>query len=272
MLLDSQLQLVCIPVDKLRKALDMIYMFMAAKKVTVHQVQKLCGFLNFLCRCIIPGRAFTRRLYSLTQGKNHLKPHHHVKVSKEYKLDLEVWNKFLSKPEIFYRPFMDSEELNAQDILMYSDASRNFHKGFGAWCQNSWMVGAWNPRFMEHAEPSIEYLELFGVCAAVLTWIDRFSNMKIRLFCDNESVVHMLNNSSSKCRNCMVLIRFITLKGLVHNVRIFGKHVRTEKNGIADSLSRLQFTRFQRIKGKNFDDKPTKIPQEIWPMHKIWLD
>ena len=32
----------------------------AQRKITVLQLQKICGFLNFLGRAIIPGRAFTR--------------------------------------------------------------------------------------------------------------------------------------------------------------------------------------------------------------------
>ena len=33
-------------------------------KATVKQLQQLCGFLNFLCRAIVPGHAFTRRMYA----------------------------------------------------------------------------------------------------------------------------------------------------------------------------------------------------------------
>ena len=67
LLIDTVKQLICIPVDKLNKAKEMIGFFLDKrnKKVTVHQIQQLTGFLNVLCRCIVPGRAFTRRLYNL---------------------------------------------------------------------------------------------------------------------------------------------------------------------------------------------------------------
>ena len=80
--------------------------------------------------------------------------------------------RFLTNPQVFCRPFADfAETLDADDIVMYSDASRNFQKGFGAWCESSWMWGAWDPLFMQKVQPSIEYLELFAVTAAVVTWI-----------------------------------------------------------------------------------------------------
>ena len=238
--------------------------------MTVHKIQKLCGFLNFLCRVIVPGRAFTRRLYALTAGNN-LKPHHHIRLKPETKLDLIVWQSFLVHPRVFCRPFLDCQPLEASDIKMFSDASRNFSKGFGAFCGNSWTFRTWNREFMEKAEPSIEYLELFGVTIVVLNWIHRFRNKRIFLFCDNESVVHMINKSTSSCRNCMVLIRIITLQGLIHNVRIYAKFVSMKRNGIADSLSRLQFKRF-RILAPHMEEFPEDIPQEVWPLQKIWIN
>ena len=273
-LLDTENQRVHIPVEKVEWALNLIQQFLNKKKVTVHEVQKLCGFLNFLCRCIVPGRAFTRRLYAMTAaGSKELKQHHHVKVKQENKLDLEVWKVFLTRPDIFSRPFMDYEACDARDVLLYSDASRSFVRGFEAWCQHSWMWGTWCYQFMSKYNPSIEYLELYAVTAAVLTWIHRFRNRRIYLFCDNESVVHMLNNSSASCKNCMILIRLITLESLCNNVRVYCKHIRTKRNSIADALSRGQMARFHKLTRKmEMDKEMTQIPNRIWPMHKIWVE
>ena len=270
LLLDSINQVVCIPVEKIQKALELIEYFLeqGRKKATVLQIQKLCGVLNFLCRCVIPGRVFLMRTYALTSSK--LLPHHHVRISGETRMDLTVWKTFLNHPQVFCRPFMEFIEVTARDIDMYSDASRNFSKGFGAYCNKSWTYGVWDGEFVEKHQPSIEYLELFGVTVAVLNWIKRLKNKRVRQFCDNESVCHMINNSASKCRNCMVLLRLITLEGLVQNVRIFAKHVRTKKNGKADSLSRLQFRRFWRLDDQ-MESFPPAIPETIWPISRIWL-
>ena len=90
MLLDMVAQVVCIPEDKIVKARELIEQFLNRnkKKVTVHQIQKLCGVLNFLCHCIVPGRVFTRCLYSSVSSK--LKPHHHIRISQEMRMDLAV--------------------------------------------------------------------------------------------------------------------------------------------------------------------------------------
>ena len=53
-------------------------------KMTVHELQKITGFLNFLGRAITPGRAFTRHLYGYVRGKV-FKPHHHIRLTQEMK-------------------------------------------------------------------------------------------------------------------------------------------------------------------------------------------
>ena len=213
LLLDTVRQIVCIPMNKLIKAMNWVEFFLNKKnkKATVLEFQKLCGILNFLCRCIVPGRAFVRRLYvkNSKDGKV-LKSHHHVKITEENRLDLLIWKQFLSHPDSHYRPFMETLGINAQQIDMFSDASGNYALGFGAYCGPEWTYGQWDKQFCEVHRPSIEYLELFAVLVGVLNWIKLFENHRIILFCDNEAVVNMINGSSSTCKNCMVLIRILT--------------------------------------------------------------
>ena len=241
MLLDSERQVICIPMDKLIKATNWVDYFLNRnkKKATVLEFQKLTGILNFLCRSIIPGRAFLQRLYVKTiAGGKILKPHHHIRISEEHRLDLLIWKQFLSSPDNYYRPFMESVAINAQEIDMYSDASGNYQLGFGAYCGCEWTFGQWDQTFCDRVQPSIEYLELFAVLVGVLNWIWRFKNRRIVLFCDNEAVVHMINNSTSKCKNCMVLMRLLVAECILQNVRVYAKHVKTNENGKADALSR----------------------------------
>ena len=143
LLIDTVNQCVCIPIDKVDKAAQLIESILnkRSKKVTLNQLQKVCGFLNFLGRCVIPGRAFTRRLYVYTSNTM-LKPHHHIRVNNEMKEDLTMWLTFLQHPTVFCRPFLDfSKFLVADEIDMFSDASGAI--GMGAICGESWMHQVW---------------------------------------------------------------------------------------------------------------------------------
>ena len=129
----------CVPVDKVHKAIELIESVLEkkSKKITLNQLQKVCGFLNFLGRYIIPGRAFTRRLYVYTANE-YLKPHHHIKVNARMRDDLTMWPTFLKTPAVYCRPFLDfSKTLIVDEIDMFSDASGKI--GVGAICGSSWM-------------------------------------------------------------------------------------------------------------------------------------
>ena len=188
------------------------------------------------------------------------------------KADLTMWLTFLQHPIVFSRPFLDFSTMPiADEIDLYSDASRRI--GLGAICEGSWMYQLWPRKFIERRNPSIEYLELFAVTAAVLAWIHRFKNSRIILFCDNESVVNMINYTTRSCKNCMVLIRIIVLKGLLENVRIFARHVKGVKNKFADSLSRDKIAYFKLLCSRDekcIENNPTPVPEAIWPVEKNW--
>ena len=240
------------------------------KSVTVLQVQRLTGTLNFLCKYVIPGRVFLLRLYKMITNDK-LMQHHHVRISMENRQDLLVWKKFLQHPQVFCRPFLDLVALDTTDIDMFSEASRNFSKGAGAYCGKNWCFVQWDRHFMEQKQPSIEFLELYGVAMAVLLWIRNFANKTINLFCDNKSTRDMINNSGTHCKNCMSLLRLIVLEGLVWNVKIKCKYVKSKENGRADALSRLDFKRFWNL-DDTMNETPVRVPNTIWPLSKVWIN
>ena len=127
-LLDTMAQTISPPREKVITGLNMITYILGKKnkKATLYQIQKICGFLNFLSRAIIPERAFTQRLYALTATSgSQLKPYHHIKLNLEVIRDLQTWNVFLQHPNVFCRKFVDcSQILTATQIDFASDASK----------------------------------------------------------------------------------------------------------------------------------------------------
>ena len=187
-----------------------------------------------------------------------------------------MWLVFLESPEVYYRLFIDfSSHLEAQTLDWYTDAVKALGKGFRGHHKQEWFCGIWNEDFLKQKNPSIEYLELYAVAVSVALWLKNYKNSRIALFCDNESVVHMLNNQSSKCRNCMVLIRMITLQYLTSNVRLYAKHVRTHLNGRADALSRGKIQVFHNISrrlGTKVNESQTSVPDSLADIENIWID
>ena len=175
---------------------------------------------------------------------------------------------------MYCRSFLDiSKTWQADEIDFYTDASKNPLLGFGRKCENEWMYQNWDSNFLVKNDPSIEFLELYAVTVGVFLWIEKFQNKKIMLFCDNKAVVAMINNTSSKCQKCTKLLRMIVLKGMMYNVKISAKYVTLKDNDFADSLSRLQLNRFFKLvktKQVRINELPCLIPEEIWPLEKVW--
>ena len=278
-LLDGEHFVLAIPVEKQRRALNLLQEVLSKKKVTVKQLQVLTGYLNFLTKAIIPGRTFTRRICSkFTTLQNHngrkLKQHHHINIDQELRFDCEIWRTFLANfmSVSLCQPMVDLSKstTTATELNFFSDASANKKLGFGAIYGKKWLCAQWEPNYIEKYNPSIEYLELVGVIGAMLLWGNLISNKSVIVFCDNTSTVAMINSMSSSCKNCMHLLHLLTLNNLVFNRRTFAKHVSGIENSLSDSLSHLQMDRFWRLVLKDMERHPSPLSRLIWPLSAIW--
>lgn len=277
MLLNSITQTVSIPVEKRDKALTQIDNLLRCKKTTVKYLQQVTGLLNFICRAVVPGRAFTRRLYSKVNTT--MKAHHHVRVDKEMRNDLSVWRYFLSDTQALCRPFIDFSgqlQQTAVDQDFSSDASAALDKGFACYYKGNWFAYKWAEcgkkflKSMETYEISINYLELLALAFGIISFAENFRNKRVNIWCDNQSVVQMINYSTSSCRRCMILIRIITLISLKFNCRIFAKWVKSSDNILADALSRGDWKRFWNHAPLHTNRSMRSLPKSVWPVPQDW--
>ena len=201
-----------------------------------------------------------------------LKHYHHVTLDAEFKRDCQMWITFLQDVAAVNRPFVDlSLTLDAEEIKFYSDASKNPLLGFGTIFNNSWTFGCWEDGFIEENDPSIEFLELYALCIGIFTWQEKLTKARLVVFCDNESVKFIVNHMAGGCKNSMNLLRMLTLNYLKYDRRIFVEHIKGTNNFLSDALSRLEFDRFFRLAPKTIDNYPQRLPEEIWPLSKIWI-
>lgn len=278
MLLNSLTQTVSIPVEKRNKALTQIENLLRCKKTTVKYLQQITGLLNFICRAVVPGRAFTRRLYA--KVNTGMKPYYHIRMDREMKNDLMVWKNFLADEAVLCRPFIDFTgklSKTAIDQDFNSDASAAIDKGFGCFYKGKWFAYKWQDcgaeflKSMQDFQISINYLELVALTMGVISFAESFRNKRVNIFCDNQSVVQMINQSTSSCRRCMILIRIITLISLKFNCRIFAKWLKSEDNVLSDALSRGDFCRFWNNAPLYTSKVMKPLPKYIWPLPHSWI-
>ena len=146
LLIDFFRQVVKIPEDKIGKAMELITNALntlsltdknSKGKVTVKELQKITGILNFLCKAVPSGRPFLRRLYDL-QAKvvpaslRHLpgvkaNPKFKIRLDKGATKDLVMWLRFLQTDsmsihrEVPFTQFIGCK----QGPLLFANASGN---------------------------------------------------------------------------------------------------------------------------------------------------
>ena len=276
LLLDGENFLITVPENKRIKALNWLNKMIDNKKTTMKEVEQLAGLLNFLSRAIVPGRVFTRQMYSKFNRLT-LKPYHHIRIDQEFRADCTMWKNFLSMNESMslLHPFMDLSlpEETSETINFHSDAIANPLLGFGSIFDSDFYYQQWEPGFIERYKPSIEFLELYAVCMGVFIWALQLRNRRITLFSDNLSMVRMISNTTSGCKYCMVLVRLLTLKCLNFNMRIFAEHIKGKLNVLSDNLSWLKISEFRKEAakmGRKVNTTPMSLSEELWPLSKFW--
>lgn len=276
LLLNAINMIVEIPQVKVDKALGQIDFITEAKKVTVLDMQRITGLLNFFTKAIVPGRAFTRRLYAVYANPN-LKQHHHLRVTKEMRLDLGMWRQFLRQNEAIMRPFVDFDtQKTYENVAFASDAAKSMDLGYSVYYIDPvekvcfYCFEQWEHGLIEHANPSIQFLELYPLAIGVVLFSEKFTNRRVKILCDNQAVVHMVNSTTSSCKYCMILIRLITLKAIEHNVCYQVEYVKSKDNYLSDSLSRLDFKTFKEKLPVGIKLKCVLTPPALKPVKKIF--
>ena len=246
-----------LPLDKLATAGALLDEFLTRQKVTLRELQSVIGVLNFACSVILPGRAFLRRLIDLTMGVS--KPHHHIRLTQEVKLDLQMWKEFLHgfNGRAF---FIDEKMLSGDYLQLYTDASGEI--GYGAVLGNEWFWGLWPTEWRAF---NIAVLELYPIVAAVGVWGNQWENKSVCFYTDNQALVSILNKQTSREKVVMRLIRTLVVTCLKWNIHFIAKHIPGRLNTLADSLSRCQVDQFKAL-APWANPRPTRVSHRLLPV------
>jgi len=200
-----------LPSDKIQKISNLLFTFKQKRSVTLRELQSLVGLLIFACTIIIPGRAFLRRLIDLTIG--HSSPQYRINLNAESRADLRAWHEFIENFNCKLC-FLFDAWISSDTLRLYSDAA-GVHGGYAAVFGSNWFTGEWPPA-MQPFHLTIK--EFFPIVLAVEIWGNVLTNHKILFFTDNAAVVDIINNTTSKDKVIMKLVRRLVLAALKYNI------------------------------------------------------
>ena len=110
-------------------------------------------------------------------------------------------------------------------------------------CQR-WFSGAWSA---SQQSLSIAYKELFLIAVAAYVWGPQWVSRRVKILCDNESLVAVLSSGTSRDPDLMVLLHYLALLAVRHSFSFSATSVQGKANPVADALSHFQFQRFRHL-------------------------
>ena len=145
--IDSQNQLVRVPQDKVVALLELLQEALDKDYMTLSAIQSLLGSLNFVCRAIVPGRAFLRRLIDLTVGATDKNTSTRIRDGVGARRDINMWISFL-RGFNGAAMFLDSNWISNSTLELYTDAAMSVD--FGCYFQGHWTQKKWPPDVAAH--------------------------------------------------------------------------------------------------------------------------
>lgn len=240
-IIDSKNYEIRIADDRLNDILIELHTFLGRKMCSKRELLSLMGKLIFISRVVKSGRSFVRRIIDLSKRIKHL--HHRVRLNRACRDDILWWSIFLPRWNgVCLIP--EPDWTHNADIDLYTDAS---DVAIGCYFARHWFVVTFSQHYAAIRHESINFRELFAITAALSTWGRCLKRKKVLLYCDNLSVVQILNSGVSKNTKMMHLVRTIFFICSCYNFECRATHISSIDNSIADSLSRLEWTKFKQL-------------------------
>jgi hypothetical protein len=115
-----------IPDENILELKSKIKFALGRKKVTLRDLQSLCGSLAFCSKALPASRAFSRQIYLATSTAKKL--YHYIRVIGGMYQDLLVWNLFLDKfNDVSY--MLDIDWSSSSVLELFTDSAGSSTKG-----------------------------------------------------------------------------------------------------------------------------------------------
>jgi hypothetical protein len=247
-----------LPEEKLQRIRDLLNKFLSITKCKKRDLLSLLGHLNYASSVIPPGRSFISRL--IQASKTVSKLHYFVYLNAETKQDIRMWQ-YLLQGWNGVSMFIDPSNTPAPDWDLFTDACKLGYAGYfhGQWFQAEWPPGL---NLGLENDLSMTFCELYPIIVSAILWGKSWASKRLLFHCDNIGTVFAINKGRSKSTQVMQLMRRLVLVAAQYSFAYSAIHVPGVENGVADSLSRFQMSRF-RILAPQAAAQGSPIPEGV---------
>ena len=182
---DTENLSVSIPTEKLQTIKFMCQNWVQKSFCTKRELQSLLGSLLYVAKCIKHARHFLNRMLTLLRENAQAKQ---IKITEEFRSDLRWFNNFLSVYNgVFFFNYVPSKSV-------YLDACPS---ELGA-IFDSQVYALPLPHSWQ--DVNIAYTEMISILVALKVWHIQWAGLKVRIQCDNQAVVSVLNTGKTRDR------------------------------------------------------------------------
>lgn len=226
---DTELQIIAVTPDRIVDSLKLLEEWRFKKVASKTELQSIIGKLQFMAKCMRPGRVFIARL--LTELRK-MGTANHLEVSRDMKMDLKFWYEFLPKFNGV------SVMRNVDTAVPGTDISSDCNlKACGGFCHNEYFHHRFPVQVLNDTT-HISERELLTVVVALKTWGSKIRGKKVYFHCDNEAAVQCVNSGRARNNFMQQCLREIVYLSAIGGFEVKLTHVSSVNNSIPDALSR----------------------------------
>ena len=228
-LIDTVEGTVSVPEERMQEIISLVSKWQGKKSSSKIELQSLIGKLQYITKCVRQSRVFLNRLLEALRSMNGKKS---ISLSESFQKDLKWWSMFIR--EYNGVSFIPSTIWAEPDVTFATDSCL---VGCGGICGGEYFHTAF-PKDIEDQGLPIHRLEMLAVLLAVRIWGSYLQGLKVRIYCDNEASVSVINSGRTKDAFMGSCIRELWLEVAKYGFELRAVHLPGEENRVPDWLSR----------------------------------
>ena len=224
---DSESMIMGISMEKVQDIVQELATWTYRTNAHRQEVESLIGKLQFLAKCVRPGRIFLSRLIQWIKGmdRSHMYP-----IPLEARKDIAWWARFIQQYNGVSLLWLIKQP--GMDTIIKTDACK---RGYGGICGDQYFRG----RFPKEVQSNnIAILEMWAVMVALKIWAPQLQGKYFWIHVDNKAVATVLNSGGSRETELQNSLREIALITANHQFVIKARHIPRVQNRILDWLFR----------------------------------
>jgi len=251
-----------LPLKKVETSRGLVQPAIAKKSLSLLELQRITGYLNFVSIVVPLGRTFLRRLYNMELYFPAGSKYQQRRISGEAHKDLVWWDEGLA-----HAPRRSIDSPKGETISTWTNTAST--KGLGAFFirnlqpipQPDMGFSIALPRDIIRKNEHINTPEMQGVEQALLHWGSSWQGQRVLLHTNNRSVTYGIAKRNIRGGSLEVLRRCLLL-GAEYDLQLEAQWISTKGNVLADPLSRLDY--------EKITDLILQLLQEIGSLQKHW--